>query len=90
VLTAMAIVNALPPHHSFLPSTGLIRQVKQWAAKTHQRGTLIQVATAYLREVSHLSPAKVHSMLIKLGIGRPASTALHAQVSPARPWGRST
>jgi hypothetical protein len=77
-LTAMAIVNALPPHQSFSPSTGPIQQVRQWAAKTHQRGTLIQIVTAYLREVLHLSPAKVHSMLIKLGIGRPASTALHA------------
>lgn len=69
-LAAMEIVNSLPPHHSFSQLTGLIPQVKQWAAKTHQRGTLIQVVTAYLREVLHLSPAKVHSMLIKLGIGR--------------------
>jgi hypothetical protein len=68
-LTAMAIVNALPPHHGFPQTlTTLIRQVKQWAIKTHQHGTEIQVVTAYLREVLHLSPAKVHAMLIKLGI----------------------
>jgi hypothetical protein len=69
-LTAMAIVNALPPHHGFPQTlTTLMRQVKQWAIKTHQQGTKVQVVTAYLREVLHLSPTKVHQMLIKLGIG---------------------
>jgi hypothetical protein len=68
-LTAMAIVNGLPPHHGFPQTlTTLLRQVKQWAVKTHQHGTKIQVVAAYLREVLHLSPAKVHAMLIKLGI----------------------
>jgi hypothetical protein len=77
-LTAMAIVNSLPPHQSFSQLTGLIRQVKRWAAKTHQRGTLIQVLIAYLREVLHFSPANVRSMLIKLGLNRLGSTALRA------------
>jgi len=67
-LTAMAIVNALPPHHGPQTLTTLFRQVRQWAVKTHQHGTVIQNVTAYLREVLHLSPAKVHMMLSKLGI----------------------
>lgn len=69
-LTAMAIVNALPPHHGIpQPLTALIRQVKRWAMRTHQHGTVTQVVTAYLREVSHLSPANVDVMLSRLGLG---------------------
>jgi hypothetical protein len=70
-LTAMAIVNALPPHHGVPQTlTALIAQVKRWSAKTHAHGTVIQVVTAYLRDVWHLSPANVHRMLSKLGIDR--------------------
>jgi hypothetical protein len=70
-LTAMAIVNALPPHHGVPQTlTALIAQVRQWAAKTHTHGTVIQVVTVYLRDVWHLSPANVRRMLSKLGFGR--------------------
>jgi hypothetical protein len=70
-LTAMAIVNALPPHHGVSQTlTALIAQVKRWAVKTHTHGSVIQVVTAYLRDVRHLSLANVDRMLSKLGLGR--------------------
>jgi hypothetical protein len=70
-LTAMAIVNALPPHHGVPRTlTALIAQARRWAATTHAHGTVIQVVTAYLRDVRHLSPASVRRMLGKLGVGR--------------------
>jgi hypothetical protein len=80
-LTATAIVNALPPHHTPptakppLPRHGrtralarLLPQVRRWAAATHQRGTVVQVVIAYLRRVLHLSGARLHAALDKLGI----------------------
>jgi hypothetical protein len=78
-LTAMATVNALPPHHSFSQTpTTLIRQVRQWAVRTHLHGTVIQDLTAYLRAVLHLSPAKIHMMLSKLSIAHHSSKAVGA------------
>ncbi len=69
-LTAMAIVSVLPPHHSVAQTlAALIARVKRWAAKTHAHGSVIEVVTAYLRDVRHLSPANVDSMLSKLGLG---------------------
>lgn len=74
-LAAMSIVDTEPSPQRPSPALkALARQATAWATRQHPHRpwTLAAALTAYLRQVRHMSPAKITAILAELGF-RPAS-----------------
>jgi hypothetical protein len=66
-LKAMAVVNTEPAVTRWGATSALLRQAKLWATKQHPHHpwTTAEALAAYLRQVRHLSPAQIKSVLLK-------------------------